>query len=183
MALYDEVYTHAGDEHTVKEWCKILKISYNTVKSRHARGANTFEKLFKIKPSQVRRIDKFTAEQGEDILRRVDLLELLFSDALRHKILALAKMESVANKTPYSVRDTLNELVRCGLLYMDKRMKELEVEQAKYDEWYRTNHPDGIKSANGWTVTSDHLEETQTHNAFKSITTQQDIDEIDALFR
>lgn len=187
MSFADELFTHAGEERTVRDWCALFNIKYNTVKSRHARGARTFEQVFQIKPVQLRRVEEFIAQKGEDALRQVDLLELLFNQSLREKILALAKAEYVANPvqgTTYSVRETLHELVRCGFIYKEKRMWEYEKALQADAEDFKLRHPDGLPEVTkgggtiGWRTDEVRTQSRESPQRTWEPVTEQDIIDI-----
>lgn len=181
MLFADQIYSNAGDARTVREWCALYKISYHTVKSRHARGATTFEQLFKIKPAQIRRVEKVCAEKGEDVLRQVDLLELLLNQSLREKLLALAKLNAAAGQD-YSVRETLHEVVRTGFIYLEKRYKELEDAREADNAQRRVKFPDGIPdqvksgSSYGWRVAEDRQDVVHSTHTFKPMTPEEAAD-------
>jgi len=179
MNLAEQLFTHGGSTLTVREWCEHFKMSYHTVRSRQARGAKTFEELFKMNVQQIRRVDALCAKQGEDMLRHVDLLELLFDDTLRSKILALAKANAVGGE--YSVRQTLFDLVRHGLIYKEKYLEQQEQLEREYAQWREGKE---LNNKTGWTLSDAHTDEpVQTNNNFRKLSIEEELDEIDNLFK
>lgn len=178
MFFSDQPYEHNGITRTVREWCDLLNISYHTVKSRHTRGALTFDKLFKITPIQLRHVNEVCAKQGEDLLRNVNILELLFDTRTQETILAVAKANS---PNGYSVRETLRDLVVRGIRDLNKELKELENERDADKVQRIANFPNGIPdqviSGNtyGWKVTEPRQDVVYT-TPFKPMTPEEAAD-------
>lgn len=146
MSFADREYTDGIDTRTVREWCKILNVSYHTVRSRHARGAgDSFHKLFKVKPVQLRRTDALLAKHAEATFQTVDLLEIIFGRELKEKILTHAKHKATLQQgAVYSVNETLYELVKNGLIYLERHLTTYEKDLEEDAAQRRQRHPDGV---------------------------------------
>lgn len=179
MNLATQQFTNGGASKSVRDWCDYYRISYHTVRSRYARGARSFEELFRVNTIQVRRLESMLSKQGEDILRSVDLLELILDESIRGKVLALAKANSVGGE--YSVRQTLFDLVRYGFIYMEKYLEQQEQLEHEYAQWRDGKE---LNNKTGWTLSDAHTDEpVQTNNNFRKLSIEEELDEIDNLFK
>jgi len=196
MSLAFQKFTHDGLTKTVAEWCDFYGISYNTIKSRHTRGAVTFEKLFKIRPAQVRYKQQITAETAERFLgdRTVDLLELLFDESLRGQILQIAQLDRERGyhfgrtewgepERKYSVRDTLSHLIWRGIRSWNKDAHDLEVLKAQDAEDFKLRHPEGLPEVTkgggtiGWRTDEVRTQSRESpHRTWDPVTEQDIID-------
>jgi hypothetical protein len=181
MLFADQIYSDGVDARTVRDWCKLLDISYHTVKSRHSRGATSFETLFKVKPVQLRRLDTLNAKHAEATFRAVDLLEIMFGQVLKERIMDYAKASAIETGQEYSITNTLYELVKLGLIHVNQNLDKHEALKAEEIAITRANFPNGIPdqviSGNtyGWKVSEPRQDVVYT-TPFKPMTPEEAAD-------
>lgn len=175
MSFTYKKFLHNGQTRTVKEWCAIKKVNIRTVRSRYDRGASSFNELFKVSPTTERNAAVEVATKAEEVLANLNMIEFLFEEDVANKFMhyvaefhktGWVRSETDPSKYAYSVRGTLNELLRRGMFQYEALMAKADIDKtageavqaAHLKQLYPNGMPDQIiPKAKSYNIKSSDL--------------------------